>query len=67
MEAVRLQQLKKYLIYPDTRKNVYYVKDYTDLKGEKYDYLYFGFDDKLKKIVILDKNSEIVEVLEDGE
>ena len=43
------------------------MKDYTDLKGEKYDYLYFGFDDKLKKIVILDKNSDIIEVLEDGE
>ena len=66
-EGEKEGKLKKYLIYPDTRKNVYYVKDYTDLKGEKYDYLYFGFDDKLKKIVILDKNSDIIEILEDGE
>lgn len=59
-------KLKRYRIYPDFRKNVYYVKDYADLKGEKYDYLYFGYDSKLKKIVILDKNSDIVEVLEEG-
>ena len=66
-EGEKEGKLKKYTIYPDTRKNVYYVKDYTDLKGKKYDYLYFGFDDKLKKIVILDKNSDIIEILEDGE
>ena len=42
------------------------MKDYADLKGEKYDYLYFGYDSKLKKIVILDRNSDIVEVLEEG-
>ena len=59
-------KLKRYRIYPDFRRNIYYVKDYVDIKGEKYDYLYFGYDSKLKKIVILDRNSDIVEVLEEG-
>ena len=50
-------KLKRYIIYPDKQKNIFYIKNYTDLKGEKYDKLYFGFDSKLKKIVILDKNN----------
>lgn len=56
--------VETYKIYADKRKGVFYVKNFIDLKGEEHKRLYFGFDKKLKKMVILDKKLNIIEVLE---
>ena len=53
----------KYRIFQHSVKGVYYVKNYVDSKGIKHKRLYFGFDDQKDTIVILDKNMNIVEIL----
>ena len=53
-----------YVIHPSGKKGIYYVNNFIDLKGKKYKRLYFGFDEKLKTIVITDKNGNILEKLE---
>ena len=53
----------KYRIFQHIVKGVYYVKNYVDSKGIKHKRLYFGFDDQKDTIVILDKNMNIVEIL----
>ena len=55
-----------YKIYRDNKKGIYYVNNYVDLQGKKHAKLYFGFDKKHNTIVILDKNMNIVEVLQRG-
>ncbi len=55
-----------YKVYKDNKKGVYYVNNYVDLKGKKHPRLYFGFDKKHKTIVILDKNMNIIEILQRG-
>lgn len=40
------------------------MNNFIDLKGKKYKRLYFGFDEKLKKVVITDKDGNISEKLE---
>lgn len=39
------------------------MKNYVDSKGIKHSRLYFGFDEQNGTIVILDKNMNIVEIL----
>jgi len=41
-----------YKIRKTTVKGIYYITNYVDLNGKKYSKLYFGFDEKHKKIVI---------------
>ena len=55
-----------YKVYRDNKKGIYYVNNYVDLQGKKHTKLYFGFDKKHNTIVILDKNMNIVEVLQRG-
>ena len=55
-----------YKVYRDNKKGIYYVNNYVDLQGKKHAKLYFGFDKKRNTIVILDKNMNIVEVLQRG-
>ena len=55
-----------YKVYRDNKKGIYYVNNYVDLQGKKHAKLYFGFDKKHNTIVILDKNMNIVEVLQRG-
>lgn len=54
-----------YKIYKSDVKGVYYVNSYVDASGRKHPRLYFGFDEKLKKIVITDKDGNIRNILED--
>ena len=54
----------KYDIHFSGKKGIYYVNNFVDLKGKVRDKLYFGFDEKLKTIVIVDKNGNILEKLE---
>ena len=53
----------KYRVFQHSVKGVYYVKNYVDSKGIKHSRLYFGFDEQNGTIVILDKNMNIVEIL----
>ena len=53
-----------YIIHPSGKKGIYYVNNFIDLKGKKYKRLYFGFDEKLKNVVITDKDGNISEKLE---
>ena len=53
-----------YNIYPTNKKGIYYVNNYFDYKGKKYPKLYFGFDEKLKKVVVTDKDGNILEKLD---
>jgi len=55
-----------FFIVRDNKKGIYYVNNYVDLQGKKHTKLYFGFDKKHDTIVILDKNMNIVEVLQRG-
>ena len=55
-----------YKVYRDNKKGTYYVNNYVDLKGKKHTKLYFGFDKKHNTVVILDKNLNILEVLQRG-
>ena len=52
-----------YKIRKTTVKGIYYITNYVDLNGKKYSKLYFGFDEKHKKIVITDKNGNIKNIL----
>jgi len=53
-----------YKIYSAGKKGVYYVNNYVDLDGKKHARLYFGFDKKHNTVVILDKNLNVIEVLQ---
>ena len=53
-----------YKIRKTTVKGIYYINNYVDLNGKKYSKLYFGFDEKYKKIVITDKNGNIKNILD---
>lgn len=64
MEQEIKTHIETYKIYPDSRKGVFYVENFLDLKGETHKKMYFGFDRKLKKIVILDEKLNIIEILE---
>ena len=52
-----------YKIRKTAVKGIYYINNYVDLNGKKYSKLYFGFDEKYKKIVITDKNGNIKNIL----
>ena len=52
-----------YIIHSAGKKGIYYVNNFVDLKGKKYKRLYFGFDEKLKTVVITDKDGNILEKL----
>ena len=53
-----------YKIYSAGKKGVYYVNNYVALDGKKHARLYFGFDKKQNTVVILDKNLNVIEVLQ---
>ena len=53
-----------YKIKKSNVKGVYYVNDYINAKGKKHSAFYFGFDEKSKKVVITDKNGNILKTLE---
>ena len=53
-----------YKIYSAGKKGVYYVNNYVALDGKKHARLYFGFDKKHNTVVILDKNLNLIEVLQ---
>ena len=53
-----------YKIRKTAVKGIYYINNYVDLNGKKYSKLYFGFDEKYKKIVITDKNGNIKNILD---
>ncbi len=53
-----------YRIKKSNVKGIYYVNNYIDNKGKKYSTFYFGFDEKSKKVVITDKNGNILKTLE---
>lgn len=53
-----------YRIKKSNVKGIYYVNNYIDNKGKKHSTFYFGFDEKSKKVVITDKNGNILKTLE---
>ena len=57
-----------YVSYYKIRKTdvegIYYIDNYIAQNGKKHPKLYFGFDEKSKKVVITDKNGNIKNVLE---
>ena len=53
-----------YKIRKTAVKGIYYIDNYISQNGEKHPKLYFGFDEKSKKVVITDKNGNIKNVLE---
>ena len=53
-----------YKIYSAGKKGVYYVNNYVALDGKKHARLYLGFDKKQNTVVILDKNLNVIEVLQ---
>ena len=53
-----------YRIKKSNVKGIYYVNNYIDYKGKKHSTFYFGFDEKSKKVVITDKNGNILKTLE---
>ena len=53
-----------YIIHPTNQKGIYYVNNFVDKKGKKHPKLYFGFDEKLKKMVITDKDGNILEKMD---
>lgn len=53
-----------YRIKKSNVKGIYYVNNYIDNKGKKHSIFYFGFDEKSKKVVITDKNGNILKTLE---
>ena len=53
-----------YKIRKTTVKGIYYIDNYIGQDGKKHPKLYFGFDEKTKKVVITDKNGNIKNVLE---
>ena len=50
-----------YTIHPSDKKGIYYVNDFADLSGRVQKKMYFGFDEKLKTIVIVDKDGNILD------
>ena len=53
-----------YKIYSAGQPGVYYVNNYVAMDGKKHARLYFGFDKKHNTVVILDKNLNLIEVLQ---
>ena len=53
-----------YKIRKTAVKGIYYIDNYIGQDGKKHPKLYFGFDEKSKKVVITDKNGNIKNVLE---
>ena len=53
-----------YKIRKTAVKGIYYIDNYIGQDGKKHPKLYFGFDEKTKKVVITDKNGNIKNVLE---
>ena len=53
-----------YKIRKTAVKGIYYIDNYIGQDGKKHPKLYFGFDEKSKKVVITDKNGNIKNILE---
>ena len=63
VETDKVNLYGSYVIHPSGKKGIYYVNNFIDLKGKKYKRLYFGFDEKLKTVVITDKDGNIIKKL----
>ena len=63
VETDKVNLYGSYVIHPSGKKGIYYINNYVDSKGKKYKRLYFGFDEKLKTVVITDKDGNIIKKL----
>ena len=64
VETDKVNLYGSYVIHPSGKKGIYYINNYVDSKGKKYKRLYFGFDEKLKTVVITDKDGNIIKKLD---